>query len=356
MQELRLDEGEIFVLAALQVLMLDRDLEADKRTPSVKTEVREKVVSTASSMLEQLSPNAPDWVLAFAADQDSSAAAVDSAPHELGHNVTERSHAVSMLIELMLYRPWPDSKIDWVSKVRSRSLREAAGSLPALRDNDLDIMEREYRVLMRRLRRASVKWGRVALVSAAGLGLGVVTAGWAAPFIGAAVGGAMGLSGAAATSAGLAALGGGSLAAGGFGVAGGTALLTGLGGAAGASAAALGARLSPWSAGQVIVDAIELDLYTRMVLADDDEQARRVVETLHQRITDLGTVAAQLAERIQELSKDNARLTAENKELRKRLEHEYEDTRRAGTALEIVADRMEDHRNAALEDEGEGAA
>lgn len=55
------------------------------------------------------------------------------------------------------------------------------------------------------------------------------TAGAAAPFtaaIGSAIGGMMGLSGAAATSAGLALLGGGSLAAGGFGMMGGTLLLT----------------------------------------------------------------------------------------------------------------------------------
>lgn len=55
------------------------------------------------------------------------------------------------------------------------------------------------------------------------------TAGAAAPFtaaIGSAIGGMMGLSGAAATSAGLALLGGGSLAAGGFGMLGGTVLLT----------------------------------------------------------------------------------------------------------------------------------
>lgn len=73
------------------------------------------------------------------------------------------------------------------------------------------------------------------------LGLGAVaagalvffTAGLASPFvaagvssIGTAIGGVMGFTGAAATSAGLAFLGGGSIAAGGFGMAGGAALLT----------------------------------------------------------------------------------------------------------------------------------
>ena len=68
------------------------------------------------------------------------------------------------------------------------------------------------------------------------LGVGaacVLTGGLAAPAIGAAVGGIMGLSGAAATSAGLAAIGGGALAAGGLGMAGGTAIIEAVAGGAG---------------------------------------------------------------------------------------------------------------------------
>ncbi len=78
--------------------------------------------------------------------------------------------------------------------------------------------------------------GKFLLGTAAVVGGGAlcfVTGGLAAPAIGAAVGSAMGLSGAAATSAGLAAIGGGALAAGGLGMAGGTAIIS-------AVAAALG--------------------------------------------------------------------------------------------------------------------
>lgn len=66
-------------------------------------------------------------------------------------------------------------------------------------------------------------------LAVAGVVLVFITTGAAAPFvgtIGSAIGGLMGLSGAAATSAGLAWLGGGALAVGGFGVFGGTVLLT----------------------------------------------------------------------------------------------------------------------------------
>ncbi|HAE39607.1 MAG TPA: hypothetical protein DCG57_13375 [Candidatus Riflebacteria bacterium] len=77
-------------------------------------------------------------------------------------------------------------------------------------------------------------WDKVLIGIFAGLGLTVLTAGIAAPYIAGAVGASMGLSGAAAVTAGLAAIGGGSVAAGGFGMAGGMALIVGGGGLLGA--------------------------------------------------------------------------------------------------------------------------
>ena len=71
------------------------------------------------------------------------------------------------------------------------------------------------------------KWVKLFFGLLVGLGLGAVTMGLAAPFIGGLIGASMGLSGAAATAAGLAAIGGGSLAAGGLGMAGGTVILVG---------------------------------------------------------------------------------------------------------------------------------
>lgn len=70
-----------------------------------------------------------------------------------------------------------------------------------------------------------------------------ITGGVAAPVIGAAIGGAMGLAGAAATSAGLAFLGGGAIAAGGLGMAGGTAVIIGGGSVLGAGLGAVGSKL-----------------------------------------------------------------------------------------------------------------
>jgi len=73
----------------------------------------------------------------------------------------------------------------------------------------------------------------------AGAAICGLTAGVAAPAIGAILGSSMGLSGAAASSAGLALLGGGSLAAGGGGVAAGTAAVIATGSVVGGGASAL---------------------------------------------------------------------------------------------------------------------
>jgi hypothetical protein len=81
--------------------------------------------------------------------------------------------------------------------------------------------------------RPSRLFERVAVGAAIAVVL-AATGGVAAPAIGAAIGGVMGLSGAAATAAGLAFLGGGSLAGGGLGVLGGTVAVVGGGALLGA--------------------------------------------------------------------------------------------------------------------------
>ena len=150
------------------------------------------------------------------------------------------------------------------------------------------------------------------------------------------MGGTLGLSGAAATSAGLATLGGGSIAAGGFGMAGGTALLAGVGALGGGSLAAVGARVSGWSAAAVVADAVKLDVITRLLILDaehDDEKARRVVERLQARLDDVTAAVGRLAEQLRTVN-------AENDELRRRLEAEQEAAETAEAVLEVVIGRL----------------
>lgn len=77
-------------------------------------------------------------------------------------------------------------------------------------------------------------WGKIIKWTLVGTTATLLTAGLAAPVVATAIGGIMGLHGAAALTAGMAALGGGSIAAGGIGMAGGLTLFVGGSGVLGA--------------------------------------------------------------------------------------------------------------------------
>jgi hypothetical protein len=133
-------------------------------------------------------------------------------------------HASMILSETMFTNPWSSEKLN--SDVRRIAMKELSYLLkipdPAA---NVDLILDQYLPRQRSFKKIAL----ITLFSVAG---GLVMA----PHIGAAIGAAMGLSGAAATSAGLAALGFGSVAAGGFGMAGGTIVVGALAGAVGGGA------------------------------------------------------------------------------------------------------------------------
>ena len=278
-----LTQPESLVLMTMQFALLQRDQRAPASAvvSERKAEVRQRLEADALAHLRTLPDDIPAWCheLARAVQQLPSAQAVgylESAPVLLGMQVASRARALLLLIELFTFEPWPDG-VRWDARSRQQSLAYMAGYLPALDPGDVTALAREFDAVISQLRRRSVRWSKLAAVSILGLGLGALTAGLAAPLIGAAVGSAAGLSGAAASSAGLAALGGGSVAAGGFGVAGGTALVTSLGGLSGVGVAATGARAAGWTTGQLVADTVKLDVITRLVILEaegDDEQAQ----------------------------------------------------------------------------------
>lgn len=348
-QELQFTDDEELVLTVLQQVMIGRDLVAEKaraRT-EIKTRYRNEFAVAAASTYWSRPADLPDWAVEPAAAIAAKVPAhqrplVEAAAAAFGPHVGKRSRALLLTIELVAFQPWGE-QASWVARARRDALAAVAGYLPALRPGDLDAVQSEFAAVSRAVARRNVRWGRLAAASAAGIVLGVATMGVAAPVIGAAVGGALGMSGAAATSAGLAFLGGGSVAAGGLGMAGGTALLTGVGALSGAGAAAASSRMTGWSAGRVVVDAIKLDVVARLVLLDaegDDEKARRVVEGLQARLDEVTVKIRRLSEQIQALRAENTRLSAENRRLRDRLEAEREDATMAGTALQVVIERI----------------
>lgn len=350
-RELRLSPEQMLTLRALQARMLRADWEQERKVDARNTKqdrlqrfvaagIDEVLTADAlpTSLVEELTAFAHSHFL----DQLNGLTAL--AP-TLSEQVSTRSVSVVILAELITFSPWTDGTT-WGSGVRKTELLTAANDLTALHSTDLDTMAREFESLMKALRRKSIKWGRVAAVSALGVGAGALTAGWAAAPIGAAIGGTMGLTGAAAVSAGLAMLGGGSLAAGGFGVAGGTLLLTGVGGLAGAGVAAAGVRYSPLGSQAIASEAVKLDLVARMVLVDApdrDEKMRRVVESLQERLNEVTDRIGLLVETINTLKQEKAATSAENTELRARLkdlEAELTESKQAQTTLELVRERL----------------
>ncbi|MEV0297524.1 hypothetical protein [Nocardia sp. NPDC050710] len=353
----RLEASEVPALRALQVRMMHAEVVAERRE-KLSAQRSEQLAAVVAALVSggnvagagEPGDPARDLVRILA-----------DAPG-LAAEFTERDRAVILLANLLVFDPWT-GRVGWTQKVHRAASAEVAALLPGLRPDDYDAMRRELDAVLKQLRRKSIRWGRLAVVTVVGLGVGVATGGVAAPAIGAVVGSSLlGLSGAAATSAGLAALGGGSLAAGGFGMAGGAALVTGVGGLAGAGVAGAGARLSGLAYANVASAAIELGLIARILLVEDadrDQKMRRVVESLHHAQNDLAGKVGALSARIAELKNSNAELDQENNRLKsvvRRLRTELVDARseltelraelerseQAAAAVEIVLDRLPD--------------
>lgn len=190
--------------------------------------------------------------------------------------VRSAAHALQLLVSAAAHQPYltamPDPGVGRLSEpARHDRLTWAVFEL-GLGQRELDrILDRldpkKSALIARRAAQAVLLGGAV--------WAGVATVGVAAPAIGAAVGGTMGLSGAAATSAGLATLGGGSLAAGGYGMAGGTALIGALGGVGGAGLGALIASGVP--KGELAAQAAQLAALIHAALPMKAETRRAVL-------------------------------------------------------------------------------
>lgn len=350
-EELSLTKEQVLTLRTLQARMLLIDLEEEsgtKRWP-IKRRALERFVTEAFDEVVALGGPAewlPPELDRFGQKiRHLRPKLLASLAPALAEQVSERSAAVVILAELVVFSPWEDGS-DWNRTARDTALRLSANDLAGVNGRDLDQMIEDFEGLMKALRRKSIKWGRLAVATVLGAGIGVASGGLAAPAIGTMIGTSMGLSGAAATSAGLAALGGGSLAAGGFGVAGGTILVSGVGGVAAAGAAAAGTRFSPFGSGLIAADAVKLDLIARVLLTgapNRDEKMRRVVESLQESINILSDRTKLLVNKIDRLKREKATSEAENKALKeeiKLIKADLDAARAAETVLAVVRDRL----------------
>lgn len=322
-ERFRLTADEDLILTAWQYRMMQRDIAAsggkraiDKRAvrDQFRTDALGAVQERDRGSYSQPSVAATANSIAEAVTGGDSATALEAleeAGPALSTAISLRSRSLLLLIDLYGFEPWPTGR--WDRAVREAALAEACAELPRLRAEDLTGVGTAYGEVTKRLVVKSRSWRKLALVGAAGLGLGALTAGLAAPAIAGLYGTVvLGYSGAVATSAGMAALGGGSLAAGGFGMAGGAAFITGAGGAAAAGAASVGAHATGFTAAQVAADVIRLQVAARLVLLDaegNDEAAKAVVVAMRERVATLARQFAELARKAEHLrgERDEAR-------------------------------------------------
>ncbi|WP_306364123.1 hypothetical protein [Nocardia sp. CC227C] len=345
-KKLELSPDEDFVLTAWQYRMMQRDIAASKgKHLTSKREIRNSFRTKAIEALK--ARNQHDWspAVAQAVNQilveggPPNLEALESAGPQLLSVVTRRSRALLLLIDLYGFEPWVAGK--WEKNVRAEALSAAHRSMDQLHLEDLHAVETAYKDAIKKLSKAS-NWSKYVLLAGAGLGLGVLTGGLAAPAIAGAYGTlVLGYSGAVATSAGMAAIGGGSIAAGGLGMAGGAAIISGVSGAVGAGAVTLAGKASGFTAARIAADAIRLHVVTQLVLRDIDgneEAAKAVIVSLRERVTSLGKNIATLAERI-----DTLRAQLETKQAELDAERDQRMAAEAHVArFRTVADRLKE--------------
>lgn len=307
--KLQFSADEDFILTAWQYRMMQRDIAGSrgKHLPA-KRDVRNAFRLAAVEAIahhddDHWSPAIAEWVdQLVGVNGVPELEALEDAGPEISAIVPKRSRALLLLIDLYGFEPWPEGK--WDKDARAETLAEAHRSMDQLHPEDLDAVETAYNDAIKKLSKSGTR-AKYAVLVGAGLGLGALTGGLAAPAIAGAYGTlVLGYSGAVATSAGMAALGGGSIAAGGLGMAGGAALITGVSGAAGVGAATLGGKVTGLTAARVAADAIRLHVVTQLVLRDVDgneEAAKAVIVSLRERVANLGNTVVMLAERIETL-------------------------------------------------------
>lgn len=323
----RLTADEDFLITAWQYRMMQRDIAASAHKHATakrrdRDQFRNNALETITARQARAytSPgiaNVAKGIAEAATEGDNATAlqGLEDAGPSLSPSVTSRSRSLLLFIDLHGFEPWTTNR--WDRATRETTLSEACAELPKLRPEDMAGVTTAYTDVTKRLIAKSRSWRKLAIMGVAGLGVGAVTAGLAAPAIATLYGTTvLGFTGAAATSAGMAALGGGSLAAGGYGMAGGAAFITGAGSAAVGSAATLGAHATGFTAAQVAADVIRLQVAARLVLLDaegNDEAAKAVVVAMRERIATLGHQFAQLARQTETLRTERDHALAELK-------------------------------------------
>lgn len=281
LNDLSFSSDELLMLRLLEMAVLSNDFEASTGSGRTlkRTNLKEVVRLTEAFALETGLNDVTDIITQPRARIVPSSDEIEAIAIAHSPRVRESSRELLFLELIAGVKLLKGSA--WVARDESLA---SAGRLLFRPFNVSDATERR-----RRYSKAVKRLAGEAVSPSLRLGLlgGAVTlslaSGGIATAIGSAIGGAMGFSGAAATSAGLAFLGGGSLAAGGFGMAGGTILVLGATKVGYGGGRYLATRIARKSSEVIVIELAKLDytcgLYPELTI--------EAVQNLKELLTDI---------------------------------------------------------------------
>jgi hypothetical protein len=289
--ELELSASERLVLISFRLSMMEADITAEGSGSKggLKRRDRDAEVMRAIGIIKALAADAPRWAIDVrnAADvtrRDSVHDTLCSAGETLGRHISSRPRALMVLIDAVIFDPWSGGA-KWQSAIRQEQLAAVAQRLPALQPQDLATVQQEYEASVRRLRRRSVAFGgRTSsaferLPKPVGESLQSATA-WVR------------------------------------------------------------------SLHVDVVDvAVRAEVMTRLVVIEaehDEEKARRVVQSIQERLAVVAAKQEELVAKIRDLRGINLILQTENRELRRQLQEECQRAQMAEQALRAALDHIFD--------------
>jgi hypothetical protein len=287
--DLELTVLERLALTSFQLTMMQADLavESAASKQEVKRRDLDAEVMRAIGTLRSLPPDLPPWArdfrqstAAFARDQVRTAFC--EAAESFGATIVSRPRAMMVLIDVVMFNPWSGS-CRWKTANREAQLTKVAGYLPPLEPRDLANIQREHGESVRAVKQRSTKLGEYSVSQLAKLPDSIAEA-----------------------------------------------------------IASVAVWLKSFDT-DVVDSAVRADLMTRLVAINaeqDEEKARRVVQSIQERLAVLVQKQEALTAKLGEMRSLNFLLSAENRELRKQLQEERERAQIAEAALATALDHI----------------
>lgn len=326
--ELGLTKEQARLMFSYQYQLIMDDISHSSTKESEKADWSKQWIQSVDAYLSELKGTGPSRILTDGGKLHSEA-------ERIGNSLmlNNRTPLYLILLELTLFHPYyPLSEKEKNGKLGYKRNNELLRSFARQLSVGEDYVDKYLHSYATAVRGITGYWPKVIGAALAGAILLAITAGFAAPMIGALFA-AEGLAGAAATSAGLAALGGGAIAAGGAGMAGGIAVIVGGGALLGLGSGVGVGKLLATSPQFALSGAAKLEVVMReitLTAQKDIRVAQEIIKEQHQ------TVQA-LDDRLFELQKDRDKNKDEIKTLKKSIEY-------LRSAIERNRSYLEDHR------------